>query len=374
VPVTIAVFVSGAVLLGLEIAASRVLAPYFGNSLYVWGALIGVVLAGLAVGYWLGGTLADRWPEPWLLVAAMSLGAAGVVAVPLLDQPVLDAIVAWDPEPRLNAVLAAVCLFGLPSVVLAGVTPIAIRLRADAITRLGRTSGRLFAVSTFGSIVGTFATAFWLVPEMGTDQVIAVGGVVLLAGAAAVAAAERLVLPLVVALAALCGATAVAAGLETQTGGRLPESQTRNYSPTYRLREALRPRLHARHGADVVYSKDTRYHRLIVVQSGGIRTLVFDSLSQSAMRVGSPFATEYEYTDYLQLRPRIRPGRARRPVSRPRRRLRAEALLARPPAAPAAGRRDRPRCHRRRAPLLRRPARPPPADPRGGRPPLPRRG
>jgi MFS family permease len=67
VPVTIAVFVSGAVLLGLEIAASRVLAPYIGNSLYVWGALIGVVLAGLAVGYWLGGTLADRWPKPWLL-------------------------------------------------------------------------------------------------------------------------------------------------------------------------------------------------------------------------------------------------------------------------------------------------------------------
>src|SRR6187549_3913585 len=112
-----AVFLSGAVLLGVEIAASRVLAPTFGSSLYVWGALIGVVLAGLAVGYWLGGTLADRWPKPWLLVAAMSLGAAGVVAVPLLEQPVLDAIVSWDPEPRLNAVLAAVCLFGLASVV-----------------------------------------------------------------------------------------------------------------------------------------------------------------------------------------------------------------------------------------------------------------
>src|SRR4051794_41554035 len=77
VPVTIAVFVSGAVLLGLEIAASRVLAPYFGNSLYVWGALIGVVLAGLAAGYWLGGTLPDRWPRPGLRVAAMFLRAAG---------------------------------------------------------------------------------------------------------------------------------------------------------------------------------------------------------------------------------------------------------------------------------------------------------
>src|SRR5688500_12155415 len=60
----VAVFTSGAVLLGLEIAASRVLAPYFGNSLFVWGALIGVVLAGLSVGYWAGGTLADRIPTP----------------------------------------------------------------------------------------------------------------------------------------------------------------------------------------------------------------------------------------------------------------------------------------------------------------------
>ena len=59
-----AVFLSGAVLLGVEIAASRVLAPTFGSSLYVWGALIGVVLSGLATGYWLGGTLADRWPTP----------------------------------------------------------------------------------------------------------------------------------------------------------------------------------------------------------------------------------------------------------------------------------------------------------------------
>ncbi len=301
VPVTVAVFTSGAVLLSLEIAASRVLAPYFGNSLYVWGALIGVVLTGLALGYWLGGSLADRWPEPWLLVAAIALGAGGVVVVPLLDQHVLGAIVSWDPEPRLNVVLAAAGLFGWPSVVLAAVTPIAIRLRADAIAHLGRTSGRLFSVSTFGSIVGTFATAFWLVPELGTDQLIALGAVALLAGAAVVAAAERLVLPLVIVLAGLGGATAVAANLGTQTGDRLPSAQTRNWSPSYRLREALRPRLNSRRGISVVYSKDTRYHRLVVAESGGVRTLLFDSLSQSAMRVKHPFATEFEYTDYLQL-------------------------------------------------------------------------
>ena len=76
----VAVFTSGAVLLGLEIAASRVLAPFFGNSLFVWGALIGVVLTGLAIGYWVGGVVADRWPSPLLMIGAMTLGA-------LLDAP-----------------------------------------------------------------------------------------------------------------------------------------------------------------------------------------------------------------------------------------------------------------------------------------------
>ena len=97
-----AVFLSGAVLLGVEIAASRVLAPTFGSSLYVWGALIGVVLTGLAVGYWLGGTLADRWPSPYLFVGAIALGAALVLLIPVVDSWVLEQVVAWDPGPRLD--------------------------------------------------------------------------------------------------------------------------------------------------------------------------------------------------------------------------------------------------------------------------------
>src|ERR671921_750597 len=99
VPVGVVVFVAGATLLGVEIAASRVLAPFFGNSLFVWGALIGVVLSGLAIGYWLGGTLVDRWPKMQLLLAVASVGALAVLGIPLLDGPVLRAIVSWDPGP-----------------------------------------------------------------------------------------------------------------------------------------------------------------------------------------------------------------------------------------------------------------------------------
>ena len=188
----VAVFLSGAVLLGLEIVASRVLAPAFGSSLYVWGALIGVVLTGLAIGYWAGGMLADRWPTPYLFIGVLALGSVLVLAVPVLDDRVVERVVSWDAGPRLDPLLAATILFGPASVVLASATPIAVRLAARSIDRLGTTAGRLFAISTAGSIVGTFATAFWLVPELGTDQVIASGAVALLAAAAIVALAERL--------------------------------------------------------------------------------------------------------------------------------------------------------------------------------------
>src|SRR5918999_3210259 len=84
------VFLSGAVLLGVEIAASRVLAPYFGNSLFVWGAIIGVILAGLAAGYWVGGVVGDRRPVPLLLVATIALGAVIVGLIPVVDSAAIE--------------------------------------------------------------------------------------------------------------------------------------------------------------------------------------------------------------------------------------------------------------------------------------------
>ena len=133
----VAVFLSGTVLLGLEIVASRVLAPAFGSSLYVWGALIGVVLTGLAIGYWAGGTLADRWPTPYLFISVLALGSVLVLAVPVLDDRIVERVVSWDAGPRLDPLLAATILFGPASVVLASATPVAVRLAARSIDRLG---------------------------------------------------------------------------------------------------------------------------------------------------------------------------------------------------------------------------------------------
>ncbi len=306
--ITVAAFLAGAVLLGVEIAASRVLAPFFGNSLFVWGALIGVVLAGLAVGYWVGGTLADRFPRPELLVTAIVLGAAGVLAIPFLDQTVLEAVVGWDPGPRANPLLASVLLFGAPSVVLASVTPIAVRLSSREVARFGRTAGRLFSVSTVGSIAGTFATAFWLVPDLGTDQVLGVGAAVLFVAAAVVALSERLVAGSVVALGATVAAAIAVVSLAPETGDRLSAAAARNWSPVYRLRgsPSSLPEVDFS-GAKVIFRKDTRYHQLAVIEDDDRRTLRFGSSFQSETYVKDPFKTAYGYTDYFFLGPAYKP-------------------------------------------------------------------
>jgi spermidine synthase len=296
-------FVSGAVLLGLELTASRVLAPYFGNSLYVWGALIGVVLAGLSIGYWLGGALADRMPRPALVVGVLVLGGLAVLAIPLLDRPVVEFVVGWDPGPRLDPLLAAILLFGVPSVVLAGVTPIVVRLLASSVTTVGRTAGRLFSVSTAGSIAGTFATAFWLIQALGTDQLLAVMAATLFAAAAVFALSELLVAAAVPALAALALAAVSVVALAPSTGGKLAAVDAKNYSPLYRLetQRGLAQDLGLGQDARVVFRKESRYHRITVVDDGGHRYLRFDSSFQSGMFIGRPFRTDFAYTDYFDL-------------------------------------------------------------------------
>jgi spermidine synthase len=296
-------FVAGAVTLAVELAASRVLSPYFGSSLYVWGSLIGVVLTGLALGYWAGGALADRRPSPLLLVVTVLLGGALVFAVPLVDDRVLGWIVAWDPGPRANPLLASVALFFPPALVLAGVTPVAVRLLARSVSSVGATAGRLFALSTAGSIAGTFATAFFLVPQLGTDELFAYCGAALFLAALPTALASRLLAASVASATLAVGAVAVAAFVVADRSTTVSAASLSNWSPVYRshadlYRNAPEPVLS---GFKVVYKKDTRYHHLLVVDDATTRYLRFDNSFQSAMYLRDPVKTRYAYTDYFQL-------------------------------------------------------------------------
>jgi spermidine synthase len=308
--IAVAVFLAGAALLGLEIAASRVLAPYFGNSLYVWGALIGVVLAGLSTGYWVGGAVADRFPTSRLLVAILGASSLLVLAIPYVDDHVLQWIVEWDPGPRLDPLLATIVLFGAQSVLLGTVSPIAVRLKARSLEGLGRTAGRLFAISTAGSIAGTFATAFWLIPELGTDQVLAAAAVALMLAAAAVALVERLYLATSLALVlAAVGGLAVAS-LAPESGVTVAASQLQNWSPVYRQQrdeERIGSIEESQSGYTVVHTEDSQYHRIAVVEDDDTRYLRFDSSFQSGMYKNDPFRTRFDYVDYLQLPLAYRP-------------------------------------------------------------------
>ena len=313
----VAVFLSGAVLLGVEIAASRVLAPTFGSSLYVWGSLIGIVLTGLAVGYWVGGVAADRMPSPYLLVSVLALGAVLVALVPVLDEAVLARIVEWDPGPRLDPLLAAAILFGPLSIVLASASPIAVRLAASSLQRLGRTAGRLFSISTAGSIFGTFVTAFWLVPGHGTDQVLAIGASTLVAAALVVTLALRLRTASIALAGALVGGLALVVSLAPGGQGELGGVAAQNWSPLYRLREQRTPGPldPAAIGAlgeqfTVRAARETQYHRMVVADDSDSRYLRFDSSFQSGMWLDDPYRARFRYTDYLNL------GLVHRPASR----------------------------------------------------------
>ena len=168
------VFGAGIGALATEITASRLLAPYFGSSTIVWANLIGIVLAALALGYWLGGRLADRRPQPVLLGWIVLSSAVFVAAIPFLAKPFLDLTVEGLDDASAGAVVGsflAVLLLCAPPVVLLGmVSPFAIRLAVSSVETAGAVAGRLYALSTAGSLLGTFLPALVLIPAIGTQR------------------------------------------------------------------------------------------------------------------------------------------------------------------------------------------------------------
>jgi spermidine synthase len=168
------VFVVGAGSLGAEIAAVRLLAPYFGASTIVWANTIGVVLVALSLGYWLGGRLADRHPHMRGL-CLLSLAAAALLAlVPFVAHPLLnvavDALDEISAGAFLGSLLAVLALVALPVLLLGAVSPWAIRLAVPSVEEAGTVAGRLYALSTAGSLVGTLVSALVLIPLVGTRR------------------------------------------------------------------------------------------------------------------------------------------------------------------------------------------------------------
>lgn len=168
------VFLSGAAVMVLELVGSRILAPYVGTSLSVWTSLIGIILASLSLGYWWGGKAADRNPSLRMLSAILLFAALFVGATAVAKDLVLSVIQLLIRDIRISSIINTLILFAPASVAFGMVTPYAVRLKIQTVAASGKTVGNLYAVSTIGSIVGTFTAGFILIPALGSANILLV--------------------------------------------------------------------------------------------------------------------------------------------------------------------------------------------------------
>lgn len=174
------VFVCGALVMVYEITGSRLLSPFLGVSTYVWTSLIGVILGALSLGYWLGGKWADRKPDIRIL-ASVIFGAGGLVSVTIFLKDVILSFIAAIPTGlEVKSLVASLLLFAPASVLLGFVTPYAVKLKMLSLADSGKTVGRLYAFSTVGSILGTFAAGFFLIPFVGSTRTLYLIGAILI--------------------------------------------------------------------------------------------------------------------------------------------------------------------------------------------------
>jgi len=164
------VFISSGCIMILELVAGRIIAPSVGVSLYTWTSVIGVILAGISVGNYIGGRLADRWASPRLLGLMFFLAGLTALGVLAIDQLNPLDYVEWPLILEILALIAA--LFLVPCTILGTVSPIVVKLAMRDLARAGRTVGQIYAFGTVGSIVGTFLTGFWLISQFGTYMIV----------------------------------------------------------------------------------------------------------------------------------------------------------------------------------------------------------
>jgi len=265
-------FLSGGILMALEIVGSRLLAPNYGGSIFVWGSLIGVFLAALSVGYYLGGGLADRVPRAWVLGLVLALSGLFVLTLPRYGSAISDVIALRDFGPRASPLLACLALFFVPGALMGVTSPYVIRLTARSVAELGHTSGMVYAISTLGSIAGTLGAAFYMLSAFGVRRILYLLGLGLIGTAV---------------VAALAGAAAV----RKQTGivvGLLAVMALGMGQP-------------ARAEEKILLERDSAYHRLFVADEGQYRYLRADNIWHTRMNLKDPHGRGLPYTDYVDI-------------------------------------------------------------------------
>jgi hypothetical protein len=175
--VLLMVFVSGFAVMSVEMLGGRILAPYFGSSVYVWGSLIFTFMVGLSLGYGLGGMLSERYFSVRALAVLLVLSALQIWILTGAADWVLTQTFEATDDPRTGSLIAAMILYLTPTATMGMMSPLAIRAISHNLHQVGSYAGMLYLVSTMGSAVGTLLTAFWLVSvyEVATIMYLNVG-------------------------------------------------------------------------------------------------------------------------------------------------------------------------------------------------------
>lgn len=277
------VFLCGAVVMILELVGSRLLAPYLGSSLIVWSSLIGTILGCLSLGYWWGGRLADRNPSYRRLSFILLLAALTTAAITISKTFTLDYLQHYAGSLQVGSTLATIILFAAPSILLGMVLPYAVRLKIKGLEEAGRTVGRLYAISSLGSICGTFLAGFFLIAFLGSTKILLLLAGVLILASLMTSLQDRL---LKAAAMLLLGVSWMAF------------------------------QAYERHLAALgFYDIDTAYHRLFIYPSAEqptgrpLRVLATHPKAvQSAMYLDDPMALALNYTHYYRLLEHFKPG------------------------------------------------------------------
>ncbi len=266
------VFIAGAIVMALEIAGSRILAPFFGNTIFVWGSLIGVVLAALSLGYFLGGRLADRSPSFFQFSVILLASGISILVMSVASPLILESVFSINLGDRYGPLLATSILLIIPGTLLGMVSPYAVKLLAENLEKIGGTSGNVYSLSTIGSIFGTFMTVFILIPELGVRSILFALGLTLVA--ISLLGLDNFGRGLVVIVILIASVPALPLSLGS----------------TFR-------------SGDLVFEKDSPYNHIEITDdpNSGTRTLRLNGLRHSAMYLDGSLDAVYPYTDFFHL-------------------------------------------------------------------------
>lgn len=176
----ITVFTCGAVIMIFELVGSRILGPYLGTSIFVWTSIIGIILGSLSFGYYLGGKIADKKPNINMLSFVIFLSAIFIGLTIIIKDYLLIYLQIGISDIKISSIIASLILFMPASILLGMVSPYAAKLKLDSLNTSGATIGNLYAISTAGSILGTFLSGFYLIPNFGTNKLLIILSIILI--------------------------------------------------------------------------------------------------------------------------------------------------------------------------------------------------